>query len=160
MFTKILKNKKIIKYSTIFFSLVMLVVLVTSYQNSQKNKTGYKTHEEKRREVEETEESDTAPVVVEPDTEKLTGDYEYAMYKKGLIKKYPWYRDLPIEKDGYIVVFLTKQESFRIVLLIDKNSPEREKDNLVNQALDDIEKLTGVSYRNYPYSVDYIEDSL
>jgi len=155
MFTKIIKNKKIIKYLIIIFILAILFVLIISYKNSPKNGTEYKIYEEERK---KTEESNTAPTTTEPITEKLTGDYEYAIYKRNLIKEYPWYRSLPIEKEGYTVVFLTKQKSFRIVLLINKSSPEQEKNNLINQALDDIEKLTGVSYKNYPYFVDYIED--
>lgn len=62
----------------------------------------------------------------------------------------PWYFDLPIKKDNYVVIYNTERGEFRISLYISENSPQSEIDNTINSALSDLDSI-GVNMENYNY---------
>ncbi len=84
-------------------------------------------------------------------------DWEHAQYWKEIYSKYPWYSKLPIEKEGYRIIWDLEEESFRIRLKISENSPQEEKNILINQAIEDIENITGEPIDKSPYYVLYEE---
>lgn len=84
-------------------------------------------------------------------------DWEHAQYWKEIYSKYPWYSKLPIEKEGYRIIWDLEEESFRIRLKISENSPQEEKNILINQAVEDIENITGEPIDKSPYYVLYEE---
>ena len=57
-----------------------------------------------------------------------------------LQKEYPWYKNLPIIKDGYTIVYDFDKKSFRI-RLTSKNISSEERNVLVNSALDQLKKI-------------------
>lgn len=153
-----LKNKKILVLVFIILGLAILL-----FVNNEKNKMQpeYKITKEKEGKT-DTIEEDTPTATTDPGTttqpiEKLTEDSEFAKYWEGILKEYPWFRKQPIEKEGYRVLYVIEEKSFRIRLKISENSPEELKKKYINEALEDIEKLTGKSYENYPYYVVYTE---
>jgi len=84
-------------------------------------------------------------------------DWEHAQYWKEIYSKYPWYSKLPIEKEDYRIIWDLEEESFRIRLKISENSPQEEKNILINQAVEDIENITGEPIDKSPYYVLYEE---
>lgn len=91
--------------------------------------------------------------------EKISGDFELLRYNEEIDRKYPWYRKLPIEKEGYRILWEINTETFRIRLKISEDSSKEEKETLTKQALKDIESITGRSYKDYPYYVVYIQEN-
>jgi len=165
MFAKIIKNKKILLYLIIVLGLVVLLILASGNKKTEKPQTEYIiTEEEKRDATEDTnrdvKEEEVPPTQAEPQettqgTEKISDDFEFAKHMEELYREYPWYSKLPIERDGYTLIWVVQEKAFRIIMRISEDSPEEEKKTLINQALRDIEEITGVSYENFPYYVVY-----
>ena len=84
-------------------------------------------------------------------------DWEHAQYWKEIYSEYPWYSKLPIEKDGYRIIWDLEKQAFRVRLKISENSPQEEKNILINQAVEDIENITGEPIDKSPYYVLYEE---
>lgn len=84
-------------------------------------------------------------------------DWEHAQYWKEIYSKYPWYSKLPIEKESYRIIWDLEKESFRIRLKISENSSQEEKNILIDQAIEDIENITGEPIDKSPYYVLYEE---
>lgn len=145
-------NKKMLLFLTIVLVLFIIFILINNNKDSEKSPTEYKITEEYK---EETAEDITTPVSPETITENENGDFDFARHMKEVYREYPWYRKFPIEKEDYLLIWVPQEKSFRIVMLIDQDSSDKEKNNIIDQALSDIEKATGVSYRNYPYYVVY-----
>ena len=91
--------------------------------------------------------------------EQISGDFELLRYNEEIDRKYPWYRKLPIEKEGYRILWEINTETFRIRLKISEDSPKEEKETLTKQALKDIESITGKSYKDYSYYVVYTQEN-
>ncbi len=70
------------------------------------------------------------------------GDLDFTTAWFDVLKKYPWYRRLPIEKDDYAIVFDFDIESFRIIF-IKKDLDENSKKKIIDTALNDL-KIIGV----------------
>jgi hypothetical protein len=164
MFTKIIKNKKILLYLIIVLGLVVLLILASGNKKTEKPQTEYIiTEEEKGDAKEDTNggvKEEVPPTQAEPQettqgTEKISDDFEFAKHMEELYREYPWYSKLPIERDGYTLIWVVQEKAFRIIMRISEDSPEEEKKTLINQALRDIEEITGVSYENFPYYVVY-----
>ena len=164
MFTKIIKNKKILLYLIIVLGLVVLLILASGNKKTEKPQTEYIiTEEEKGDAKEDTNggvKEEVPPTQAEPqettqETEKISDDFEFAKHMEELYREYPWYSKLPIERDGYTLIWVVQEKAFRIIMRISEDSPEEEKKTLINQALRDIEEITGVSYENFPYYVVY-----
>ncbi len=164
MFAKIIKNKKILLYLIIVLGLVVLLILASGNKKTEKPQTEYIiTEEEKGDAKEDTNggvKEEVPPTQAEPQettqgTEKISDDFEFAKHMEELYREYPWYSKLPIERDGYTLIWVVQEKAFRIIMRISEDSPEEEKKTLINQALRDIEEITGVSYENFPYYVVY-----
>lgn len=166
MVIKNIKNKKILPYLIIILGCIIVFILISSDKDSEKRQSEYKISEEENKktggegeeeEKERTAEEEDSTATTPPETsiENENGDFEFAKHMEEVYREYPWYRKFPIEKEGYVLIWVPQEKSFRIVMLIDENSPDDKKNNLINQALSDIEEATGVSYTNYPYYVVY-----
>lgn len=166
---KFIKNKKIQILFFFILSLLILYIIKVSYDKSKKNLPLYETHEETEDKKDKTLPDEETPKeeVIRPITspapeikpvEYISNDFEYAKYWKDIYEEYPWYGKLPIEKEEYRLLWVLEEKSFRIRLKISENSPQEQKNKLINQALEDIQELTGESYKNYPYYVLYTED--
>ncbi len=166
---KFIKNKKIRIIFLSVFSLLTLYIIKVSHDNSRKNLPIYEIREgtEDNRDKIVPEEQTPKEDVVTPTTspiskiqpvEYIANDFEFAEYWKNIYKEYPWYEKLPIETDEYRLLWVIQEESFRIRLKISENSPQEQKDKIINQALEDIQDITGESYKNFPYYVLYTED--
>lgn len=160
--------KKIKKIKLLIVTAVILTALILTVLNNSKNKDKTKQSDyiliENEKNNKNTDgqddpyESTTTPETKLPVVKKLTEDYEFAKRKQEDYKEYPWYTKTPIETDGYFLIWVLEEKSFRIRLKISEKSPEEQRKNLINQALKDVEELTGMSYENYPYYVLYTEE--
>ena len=157
MFIKIIKNKKILIYVVTILSFVVFLVLTLGNKKTKIPQTEYIINEGGDRNKQEDE------VFLTPDktqdtlqgTEKISDDLEFAKHMRNLYREYPWLSRLPIERDSYALIWVIQEKAFRIIMRISEDSPEEEKKKIINQALKDIDEITGVSHENYPYYVVY-----
>ncbi len=157
MFIKIIKNKKLLIYVVTILSFVVFLVLTLGNKKTKIPQTEYIINEGGDRNKQEDE------VFLTPDktqdtlqgTEKISDDLEFAKHMRNLYREYPWLSRLPIERDSYALIWVIQEKAFRIIMRISEDSPEEEKKKIINQALKDIDEITGVSHENYPYYVVY-----
>lgn len=91
--------------------------------------------------------------------DEILGDVE-DMIKVGeqqedIEEKYPWYFDLPIENDNYIILWDWEKEKFRIALKVDEGVSQTTKNTLIRNAVNDIEELTEENIETEDYYVTY-----
>lgn len=72
-------------------------------------------------------------------------------------EKYPWYFDLPIENDSYIILWDWEKEKFRIALKVDEGVSQTTKDTLIRNAINDIENLTEEDIQTEDYYIMFID---
>lgn len=72
-------------------------------------------------------------------------------------EKYPWYFDLPIENDNYIILWDWEKEKFRIALKVDEGVSQTTKNTLIKSAISDIEELTEEDIQTEDYYIMFID---
>jgi len=72
-------------------------------------------------------------------------------------EKYPWYFDLPIENDDYIILWDWEKEKFRIALKVDESVSQTTKNRLIGNAVNDIENLTEEEIQSEDYYIMFID---
>lgn len=157
MLIKIIKNKKILLYTLITIGFVILLIIAFGNKKTERPQTEYIITDEEKRDVKEDFVPSTSPTSQDPTqiTEKVSDDFEFAKHMKDLYREYPWYSKLPIDKDEYALIWVVQEKAFRIIMRISEDSPEEKKKAVINQALRDIDEITGVSRENFPYYVVY-----
>jgi len=151
MLKKIKIKKKNLMYIVIGVLLVITIaiwifIIRRSAREEQVEMERIESEREELRQLEE--ESGYADAKTRPLTnfEDPLGDVE-AMLKVGeqqedIKEKYPWYYDLPIENDDFIILWDWDKEKFRIALKIKRDTTESIRERLIEQAVSEIEDLT------------------
>lgn len=97
------------------------------------------------------EDTNNVPIITKEEQETLVKDALSVLERTNeLSKKMPWYFDLPIKGDGYVVMYNTEKASFRISLYIPEDSSQSLIDSKINSALDDLKDI-GVNMEKYDY---------
>ena len=160
---------KKIKYIVLFLLIIIFIsVLIKNSKKFTQKPSDYESTQETGSTpgLDEEQQSKTSPsgsifpggnIPAEEIPVAANEDWEHAQYWKEIYSKYPWYSKLPIEKEGYRIIWDLEEESFRIRLKISENSPQEEKNILINQAVEDIENITGEPIDKSPYYVLYEE---
>jgi hypothetical protein len=76
--------------------------------------------------------------------------------QKDIEEEYPWYYDLPIEEDSYIILWDWEKEKFRITLKVDRDIDQSTRDIIIRNAVNDIEELTEEDIETDDYYIMFI----
>jgi len=160
---------KIIYIVAISLIAVIAVVALTTYFIDKKNNVrtppAFTTTDESSKvmdpddeALEDKEEYPNVGLTTSPsDTLEGTDDWGHAQTWEKIYQEYPWYKEFPVEKSGYRIVWDPKALSFRIRLKISETTSEEIKNTITEMALDEIEKITGNPRGQYPYYVLYTD---
>lgn len=155
-----IKNKKKLMYIVIG---IMLVATIVAWIFIIRKSTREEELEvERLRQLEEEsgyEDAKTRPLIDFED--ELLGDVE-DMIKVGeqqeeIEAKYPWYYDLPIENDNYVILWDWEKEQFRIALKVDREIEQSARDKIIQDAITDIEELTDLDIKEDDYYIMFVE---
>ena len=72
-------------------------------------------------------------------------------------EEYPWYFDLPIENDKYIILWDWEKDKFRIALKVDEDVSLTTRNTLIRNAVNDIEELTEEDIETEDYYIMFVD---
>lgn len=156
--TLIIKNKKYIVF--ILLAILIVYLILRSFTGkTDRQDGGFVINEDGDERVYEEEEEieDKRDDTYQAPNTIYNEDIQFAKEWETIYREYPWYRNIPVEKEGYRIIWILKEKTFKIRLKIPENSPEEQKNRLLEKALTEIEELTGESSSKYPYYVVYTE---
>jgi hypothetical protein len=157
-----IKNKKTFMY--IFIGLLIVVTIGIWIFIIQRNAKRDELELEKERLQRLEEESGYADAKTRPlidFNDEILGDVEDMIrvgeQQREIKEKYPWYFDLPIENDNYIILWDWEEEKFKIALKVDQNVSQTTKNTLIKNAVNDIEELTKEDIQTEDYYVVFVD---
>jgi hypothetical protein len=139
-----IKNKK--KFMYIVIAIILVICIAAWIYIIRKSSEDSRIELERERSEEESPYADEKLYNVE-DMIKV-GEQQ-----KEIEEKYPWYYDLPIEEEDFVVVWDWEKEKFRIDLKIDEGSAQSLVDRITREAVSEIEKLTETRVQSNDYYV-------
>jgi hypothetical protein len=157
-----IKNKKTFMY--IFIGLLIVVTIGIWIFIIQRNAKRDELELEKERLQRLEEESGYADAKTRPlidFNDEILGDVEDMIrvgeQQREIKEKYPWYFDLPIENDNYIILWDWEEEKFKIALKVDQSVSQTTKNTLIKNAVNDIEELTKEDIQTEDYYVVFVD---
>jgi hypothetical protein len=145
--TSIIERFKKYKMYILGFLFLILLVLISSFYLGGKGNIAEFSREYREKSTDKiTTVSESAAVSFEEDLQKTyEGDRDFAAALNEHVTNNPWYSEIPIEKEEYVIVYDFEHVSFRIRLKGQESSYTDEmKDLYTESALKDIENL-GIS---------------
>jgi hypothetical protein len=127
-----MKNKKTLFYVLLILLLIIFFIglfLIVRYNRSKRL--------EKDRESIFVEEGDSTETEVCCVDDMLRG----VRLQEEIEGKYPWYSEFPIERDEYVVVWVSEREQFRSDLKLPSSSGGDMRNDVVGKAVRSIEKV-------------------
>ncbi len=85
----------------------------------------------------------------------IEGDASFSKVMSSIYDKYPWYKNMPINTDGYFIVWDLEKSQFRIRLKASSESSQSNKDALLSEALRHLKSVVNEDFSNYQYYVLY-----
>lgn len=156
-----IKNKKTFMY--ILIGVIIVVTIGIWIFIIQRNAKQDELEIERERLQKLEEESGYADAKTRPlvdFNDEILGDVEDMIrvgeQQREIEEKYPWYFDLPIENDNYIILWDWEKEKFKIVLKVEEGVSQTTKNTLIENAVNDIEKLTEEDIQTEDYYVLFI----
>jgi hypothetical protein len=157
-----IKNKKTFMYIIIGVIIVVTIGIWIFIIQRNAKQDEFELERERLQKLEEESgyvDAKTRPLVDFND--EILGDVE-DMVRVGeqqieIEEEYPWYFDLPIDKDNYIILWDWEKEKFKIVLKADEDIPQSTRDALIRNATNDIEELTKEDVQTQGYYVVFVD---
>jgi hypothetical protein len=143
----ITKNKKLI--IIILSAMLILFILISLFPKKEKNTSSNFTKS--------TQTTEQTVVVERNVTENTLGDFLFAQNSKEFYRTHPWYRSLPIETQGYLILWDFNKEQFAIQLKIKEDASPNEKGTLTSQAVQEIKNITKNEFDKYEYYILYLK---
>jgi hypothetical protein len=150
------KNKKVLFYGLLILFLTIFIInliLIINYNKSKKEEAKVILTEGQ----EDPGDDDTRTRPLEQGDDMFELDVESMLrgvrLREEMEEQYPWYSELPIVRDEYVVVWIWEREQFRIDLKIPRDTIASIRDGLIRRALRDIENLTKGEVKQSDYYV-------
>ncbi|MFH1648655.1 MAG: hypothetical protein ABIA11_02935 [Patescibacteria group bacterium] len=128
---------------------IVLVGFLLRKRNTTKTEPGTFTT------VKDEEKTDTTETPIE---NLETPSYYEVSEALDFLTEYPWYRDLPVETDMYIISWNLDREEFRLRLKIPENSSQETINTYTQSAVAGLKELTGELFDKYTYYIMYQEN--
>ncbi|MFA7627834.1 MAG: hypothetical protein WCY37_00225 [Candidatus Dojkabacteria bacterium] len=157
-----IKNKK--RFMYILIGVIVVVTIGIWIFIIQRNAKRDELELEKERLQKLEEESGYADAKTRPlvdYNDEILGNVEDMIrvgeQQREIEEEYPWYFDLPIENDNYIILWDWEKEKFRIALKVDEDVALSTRNTLIRNAVNDIEELTEEDIQTEDYYIMFVE---
>jgi len=157
-----IKNKKRFMYILIGIIVVVTIGIWIFIIQRNARRDDLELEKERLQKLEEESgyvDAKTRPLIDFND--EILGDVEDMIrvgeQQREIEKKYPWYFDLPIENDSYIILWDWEKEKFKILLKVDEDVAQSTRNTLIRNAVSDIEELTEEDIETGDYYIMFVD---